>query len=1315
MGSYRVYLTILDHTIFCKPVFTIGNAPVISDMDNFSEVSLDRDGNSSEVGQSDLQTDLVNPFYPSPLSDLDSYNNLQTLHDPPTLDINSNTQQPINDATLNPISAFGTAASTVFSTFSNIIKGSTSQARIEDQQYQPQQIQEQSSFISGSETYQDNQMVPPNPYVSYNTQQDTISAPMPSFYTPGDEMLFNKRPQTEAPSNTFRLGGHKKKAYAHIPGLSSSSHSQNVPQNFNLNPVMPPLPPQTVTHVDSMPNFQPPPPLSQQSYFDNNTNVQQQPAAQTSNLEKSTNKFSFSSLLDKIPVPLSLFGSSESSSNETNYNNYQNQPQNYFNEPQIINSAPHQAPVMSNYFSPQQNFEPENLTITTDSINIQKSDVTQIKENIPQTVNFFNPQQFNTTPFSKVQQPLMQKQQQGGNESTESQTKNDDNNSLLAPMMTMTSSQDQFMPQSYSTPPHVMTQSNDNNNYQQVETQKADLSAPPIFFNPVQASEMFKSRQNDDGKPKNPYSNTRMRGVGLYKVRTSSTSDSSSAQQMFITPTAPSPSPQLFTPSSQSFSDAVDHAKDSSRPPSIPLSSSSNNTTPRATPIQSFEPQVINFNIPQQVAVPQAQSTSNLHPVQNFGPQVMNFNTLQTLQQQLTPDLHQIHNIEPQNVDFNASHQQLTSDLHPVQKKSDLNVPESENEAIPFETKHEQKVQHEPSNVSNVSNFFEYDNSKVNEQVSALNFFQVNTEVNSQPVVDSFVGQKQDKLASHNDSLNAINFFKMDTTATPVLNKSNEMQQCIENENDDEEDVNKKEDIQEDFNSPITSSTMQGSDLANDITDKMESLSACSRSTLSLFATSELDSTMGQKLMSSAPVESLIPKYLEQQPQMGANLKQSESLVNGNHHSEKYRPIYCHWFYQNLYWHPFSMTDSMAIDQAILNGDEFVYTSGGRYEVNIKDRRRSSIYWMSGSNVIRKCSWFFMDEKNGNQNLIPYDEHTGEFLEKEYEKAMTSLTWNHKIHLPNSHDVIVMKDPNNIELHKLEQILVVKRGIDEFDIDDGEEGIADHLIICVSGFGDKIDENADEVRTKCLETIQQYYSEAFDCGQIKRIEVLPIILNSIDVLKMFEINNNILNALPFKSPSREINEHVMRAMLYSNENFYQKIMNHLAFSLNEIVSKFNQRNSDFNGEISVMSSSYEALFLFDMLANDNASEFWQLNFDISKFFACGMPSSLLMIRNADRLKHGFELTRCKKLFNFIHPADDISQRIEPLLIPEYSKLPPESAENLTAQERIDFILPEDSALEKFNSSNYFSSEILIRRITNEIYGANHIQMDSGSL
>lgn len=79
----------------------------------------------------------------------------------------------------------------------------------------------------------------------------------------------------------------------------------------------------------------------------------------------------------------------------------------------------------------------------------------------------------------------------------------------------------------------------------------------------------------------------------------------------------------------------------------------------------------------------------------------------------------------------------------------------------------------------------------------------------------------------------------------------------------------------------------------------------------------------------------------------------------------------------------------------------------------------------------------------------------------------------------------------------------------------------------------------DEVRSKCMETLQQYYSEAFDNGQISRIEVLPIALNSIDVLKMFEINSMIENATKVKNVPRDINRHVMCTMLYSNENFYE--------------------------------------------------------------------------------------------------------------------------------------------------------------------------------
>jgi hypothetical protein len=256
---------------------------------------------------------------------------------------------------------------------------------------------------------------------------------------------------------------------------------------------------------------------------------------------------------------------------------------------------------------------------------------------------------------------------------------------------------------------------------------------------------------------------------------------------------------------------------------------------------------------------------------------------------------------------------------------------------------------------------------------------------------------------------------------------------------------------------------MNDTALMNDITDKMESLSACSRSTLSLFATSELDSTAA--LRQTSNLESLIPKYLETQDQREKTpeaTNERPASVSPSMLNKTYRPVYCHWFYQNLYWHPFSMTDSMAIETAIASGEELIGTNGGRYEVNIKERRRASIYWPSGSNAIRKCSWFFMDTLTENRNLIPYEETIAECLEKEYEKALNHSRWNHRIHLPEllpQQDYIIFKDASTIEHHKVGQILMVKRGLDEFDIVDGEEGTADHLILCISNFGDKIDDN----------------------------------------------------------------------------------------------------------------------------------------------------------------------------------------------------------------------------------------------------------------
>lgn len=83
--------------------------------------------------------------------------------------------------------------------------------------------------------------------------------------------------------------------------------------------------------------------------------------------------------------------------------------------------------------------------------------------------------------------------------------------------------------------------------------------------------------------------------------------------------------------------------------------------------------------------------------------------------------------------------------------------------------------------------------------------------------------------------------------------------------------------------------------------------------------------------------------------------------------------------------------------------------------------------------------------------------------------------------------------------------------------------------------------SADELRSKCFETMQHYYSEALDCGIIGRVEVLPTSLNSIDVLKMKETNMTIEAApgghseLPTSTTYQDI---IMKTAFYCQHEYY---------------------------------------------------------------------------------------------------------------------------------------------------------------------------------
>lgn len=53
--------------------------------------------------------------------------------------------------------------------------------------------------------------------------------------------------------------------------------------------------------------------------------------------------------------------------------------------------------------------------------------------------------------------------------------------------------------------------------------------------------------------------------------------------------------------------------------------------------------------------------------------------------------------------------------------------------------------------------------------------------------------------------------------------------------------------------------------------------------------------------------------------------------------------------------------------------------NGGRYDVNLRERTRHSIYWEEAPSKVRRCTWFF--KSDGDNKFVPYDEELAATLE----------------------------------------------------------------------------------------------------------------------------------------------------------------------------------------------------------------------------------------------------------------------------------------------------------------------------------------------
>ncbi|PSN51111.1 hypothetical protein C0J52_07975 [Blattella germanica] len=360
-----------------------------------------------------------------------------------------------------------------------------------------------------------------------------------------------------------------------------------------------------------------------------------------------------------------------------------------------------------------------------------------------------------------------------------------------------------------------------------------------------------------------------------------------------------------------------------------------------------------------------------------------------------------------------------------------------------------------------------------------------------------------------------------------------------------------------------------------------------------------------------------------------------------------YRPVYHHWFFKKE-------VESKVVWPKILP-ETVVSTDGGRYDVNILRRQRLAVYWQENPTEVRRCSWFY--KGSSDTRYVPYEENVSTRLEEEFKVATTTNVWHRRVELPNG-EAIVFHGPT-VMVHYLQATSpdawgnspqtqlrprIVKRGVDEFDIDEGEPTKVDHLLFLVHGIGSvcdlkfrTVEEVVDDFRNISLQLVQSHFRTAMDEGKVNRIEVLPIswhatlhgedtgidrklksiTLNSIPKLRHFT-NDTLLDILFYTSP------------VYCQDDLTEKDADNAPPPEN----KSNQKVGYVMGN----AGTGQPFITYP-----------QLIFQ---------PSMFVTVRGIDTLGEDFKLPTCPGFFNIFHPYDPVAYRIETLVNPGLTDLRP---------------------------------------------------------
>ncbi|KAK7866472.1 hypothetical protein R5R35_014340 [Gryllus longicercus] len=326
-----------------------------------------------------------------------------------------------------------------------------------------------------------------------------------------------------------------------------------------------------------------------------------------------------------------------------------------------------------------------------------------------------------------------------------------------------------------------------------------------------------------------------------------------------------------------------------------------------------------------------------------------------------------------------------------------------------------------------------------------------------------------------------------------------------------------------------------------------------------------------------------------------------------------YRPVYHHWFLKKeieskVLWQPFSMADSLALEAAFtstdISPDTVVATDGGRYDVNILRRQRTAVYWEENPSEVRRCSWFYKGAIDSR--YVPYEESVATKLEEEFKIAMNKNEWHRRVEL--AHGETVVFHGSNVMVHFPQAASpdawgntpvttrprVVKRGVDEFDIEDGEPPVVDHLLFLVHGVGSACDlkfrtveEVVDDFRSLSLQLVQSHFRTSVEQGKVNRIEVLPVSWHSTLHGEDTGIDQKLkCITLPSIPKLRHFtNDTLLDILFYTSPVFCQTIIHTVGKEINRLYELFRNRHPNFQGGISVGGHSLGSLILFDLLCH----------------------------------------------------------------------------------------------------------------------------------